>query len=429
MFAKLNSILKDRTLMNRILFTLFIIFIFKALTYIAVPLVNVSSVNQAMQGGGTFFDMLNSFSGNALSRFSVVALGISPYITASIIIQMLQMVNALPKLKELSEMGETGKQRINEITRKLALGIAFGQALLFLTALSKAAGTELIPGVEANAFVYVYMATVMTAGTALVLWLADQITRKGIGNGTSLIIMVGIISTIPAMYSDLWEVFIKTEATKDVFKFIIVCLINFGILLGVIFLQASVRKIPITNSSQGNKGEANIPIKLNTAGVIPVIFASTISSLFMFVMNSFNWSVDTFPGSLIDFLFNTQKSTGLIVYIFFITIFSFFYAFLMIAPEKVADNLEKSRSYIPGVRPGKETETFITKILYKVTLIGATYLVILAITPIIMSAVFELPSSFQVGGTSFLIIVGVAIETTKQVEATQTEKSYTGFIK
>ncbi len=428
MLDNVKLVLNNSSLMKRLGVTVAFLFLFVTLTYIPVPLLDIEHYQDAISESS--FGLFDAFSGGALSRFSVVALGISPYISASIVLQLFQMLDISPKLKELKESGEIGKQRINEITRKLALFIAFVEGLALVLGLGDF-GNQLITGVDESPLVYLYIGLVMTAGTGVVLWIADQITRRGIGNGSSMIIVTGIIMTLPTMYNQIYTQFFVDGSIGDRITFFGLILMYLGVIVGVIFLQDSERRIPITHSAQGGKSNANIPIKLNTAGVMPVIFATTAMSIPLFIVSVVpSWDTYSGVGYVLNMIFDYTEPIGFVLFIVFIYIFSLFYTFLMLAPDKVADNLQKQNAYVPGIRPGEETEQYLTKVIYKITIVGAAYLAVLATLPIVMSIIFGLDDSVTIGGTSLLIIVGVAIETTKQlsVDATSsTEQS--GFLR
>jgi preprotein translocase subunit SecY len=363
-----------------------------------------------------------------------MAMGISPYITASIVVQMLQM-DIVPVLKEWSEQGETGKQKLNKLTRILGLILAFVQSLVLLLGLG-VAGSEFLPDIlTPSPILYIYMSLVVTAGSAFAMYIADLITRKGIGNGTSFLIVAGIITSLPSMATLLWGKYITNgNGGWDIVLFIAVILIYLAVLLGVTFLELAKRRIPIQyanrQSGQG-KTTSDLPIKLNTAGVIPVIFAATILSIPLSISGMFGLSTATSLGSWLDQIFNYQQPIGFVLYIGLIVVFTFFYSFLMLNPEKVADNLSKSNAYIPGVRPGLDTQNYIARLMFKITLLGTVYLVILAAMPIVTAIVFNFNAqesqAIVLGGTSLLIVVGVAMETTNQIETEANNQEYKGI--
>ncbi len=435
----IKAVFKNKDVLNKILFTLLIFLVYRAAVFIHIPMINRDQISELFTNPTGFLGIMDAFTGSALSNLSIIALGIGPYITASIVIQLLQM-DIIPILKEWSEEGETGKQKINQVTRYLAIGLAFVQALGMII------GFQLTsPGMFSrwaggpNFLTFTYLAIIMTAGTAFLLWLADLITQKGIGNGTSMIIVAGIVSGIPAMFASLGREYLTAEGSNiaSYSTFGLIVLVYIAVLLGVTYMQSAVRKIPVQYSNRSSsaklrgKQDSNIPLKINSAGVIPVIFAVTILSLpqtlFSF-LPGFQNPTNNFQVWLIE-LFDYTRPAGLVIYALLIIIFTFFYSFVQINPDKMSNRLQKQNAYIPGIRPGLETENYISKLLFKITIIGALYLVVVALMPIIVAIAFELPGYVQIGGTSLLIVVGVAIETTKQIKTDVQGKSYSGFIK
>jgi preprotein translocase subunit SecY len=416
----------SKKLLVMFLFTALFLVIYRLGSMIQLPFVSYD-----IQTGSTkeFFGFLDVFSGGALSSLSILALGISPYITASIVVQLLQM-DIIPVLKEWSEEGETGKQKINQLTKYIALGLAFVQALTLTLGLQDIYFKN---GFINSPFTYVYLALVATAGTAFCMWLAEKMTAKGIGNGTSMLIVAGILSSFPAMFVQLGSQFLTSGTFKDIISFVIIVLSFLLIIVGIVFMEAAQRKIPIqyanrpASASLRGKNDSNIPIKLNSASVIPVIFAATLMSLPTTIVQVSQTSSTRF-GNIIIKIFSQTETIGFAVYILLIFIFSFFYAFLQINPESMAENLQKNNAYIPGVRPGEDTAAFISRVLFKITMIGATYLSIVAAIPIVLAKVFKLSSAVQIGGTSMIIVVGVALETAKQIKTQIQDKQYRGFI-
>lgn len=407
------------------LFTALFLLIYRLGSKVQMPFVSYDILSKATP---SLFGFLDIFSGGALSNFSILALGISPYITSSIVVQLLQM-DVLPVLKEWSEEGEAGKQKINQLTKYIALGLAFVQALTLTLGLPDYFGNGFIE----SPFTYVYLALVATAGTAFCMWLAEQMTAKGVGNGTSMLIVAGILASFPGMFTELGSQFLTTATTKNVISFIIVVLSFILTIVGISFMEAAQRKIPVQYANRPasaglrGKNDSNIPIKLNSASVIPVIFAATLMSLPTTIVQ-ITKSQTTGFGNLIMNIFSQTETIGFVVYILLIFIFSFFYAFLQINPEKMAENLQKNNAYIPGVRPGEDTAAFLSRVLFKVTMVGATYLAIVAAFPIIISRIFNLSNAIQIGGTGLIIVVGVAIETAKQIKTQVQDKQYRGFI-
>lgn len=421
---------KNKKLILMILFTLGALLIWRFGTKITVPL--FSADNLSNSDTSQLFGFLDIFTGGALSQFSILALGISPYITSSIIIELLKM-DIIPQFKEWSEEGEEGRAKLSQWTRYIALLLAFVQSITVIVGVGKSSlALYFDPVVEMNAFTYVYMALVMTAGTAFVMWLADQITMHGIGNGGSMIIVAGIVAGLPAMFVSLWNQFINIDdrTAWTIIQFIIICLMFIGIIVAVVWFEGINRHIPIQQANRPaayrliGKQDSPFQIKLNSASVIPVIFASTILSIPLTVINFVGVEADSWW----NIIFSTNQPIGFVIYILLIFVFSFFYSFLQIDPDKVADNLKKQNSYIPGYKPGEETADFISRVLFKVTLLGATYLAILASLPIIFTWIFGLGSSVSVGGTSIMIVVGVAVETAKQIKQESDKQEVHGFL-
>ena len=424
---------KNKKLLFGLIFTVLILGVYRLGYFIQLPYIRMENVTAMFTSGESMFGFLDIFSGGALSNFSIVALGVTPFITASIVTQLLQM-DIVPVLKEWAEEGESGKQKINTLNKYFAIGLAFVQALTIVLGVSVSYNDVFFGlGTPEGTFKYVYLAIVMTAGTAFVLWLADLITAKGIGNGTSLMIVAGIIASYPDMINDLLNsyLFVDEAGAKEILTFVGVIVLMIAIIIGVVFMEAAQRKIPIQYSNRSNAGtfrgrnDSNIPIKLNSASVIPVIFASTLMSLPTTIAN---FITNTTAKNVLDAIFNTSRPIGFVVYIVLIVLFTFFYSFLQMNPEQMADNLQKQSAHIPGIRPGEETKSYISRVLFKVNVLGATYLAILAALPIILTNLLGLPASVQIGGTGLIIVVGVAIESWKQLKQANQEKQYRGFI-
>lgn len=420
----------QKKLIKMILITALFLGIYRLGAFIQLPFID----SELFMAGETMFGFLDVFSGGALSNFSILALGISPYITASIIIQLLEM-DVIPTLKEWSEEGPEGKQKLNQLTKYVALGLAFVQALTITLGI-KVNYSDIYfgAGFVDTPFTYVYLALVATAGTAFSLWLAEKITAKGIGNGSSMLIVTGIIASFPLMFAQLIAQFLTTGKFGDVMIFVAVVLILILIIIGIVFMEAATRKIPIqyanrpASASFRGRSDSNIPIKLNSASVIPVIFAATLMSLPMTVLDVAKIDQTQGWGFWLSQIFSQTEPIGFVVYIVLIFVFSFFYSFLQMNPEQMAENLQKNNAYIPGVRPGEETASYISRVLFKITMVGATYLAIVAAVPIIVSAIFKLPRSVEIGGTGLIIVVGVAIETAKQIKNLLKEQQYRGFL-
>lgn len=427
---KLKRIFSNPDIIKRLAFTFLILLVFKLGTYIPVPLIDTNSIKQVLKGND-FLTILNTFSGGGLSSFSVLALGISPYITSSIIVQMLGMI--IPSMKEWQEMGEQGKAKSNRITRYITIAVAMIQALALLFSLGSRpenilANSALAFG--ATWFLYIYMAIVITAGSAFTMWLADIITKHGIGNGSSMIICAGIVSSIPNMFSTLYSSYLGSVFSgANLAKYITVVVLYVAMIVAVVYFEAAKRKIPVQYANRQSNENSDIPVKLNSAGVIPVIFASTLMSIPLTIVGMLGYTTTSSNVAYwLDQVFSSSKPIGMALYIIMIFFFSYFYSFLTIDPEKIGDNLSKQNAFIPGYKPGEDTKRQIAKVLFRVTTIGAIGLAILALVPIIVSMIFGLGSTVTVGGTSLLIIVGVAIETFNQIEAESENDSYSKLI-
>lgn len=404
----------NKDLRHRIYFTLACLTVFILGISIKVPGTEDLTKNLG------FLELINTIGGGALKNFSIFALGVMPYITASIITQLLQM-DIFPYFTELSKQGHTGRQKINQITRYMGIAFAFIEGYAFAFA---------ILGKTGDPLQYMYIATVLTAGTALLLWMGDQMTQKGIGNGVSLIIMAGIIATLPQMFITAFSSLISFEGTAQVIslgivKFVLFVIVYFAIIIGMIFVQESERRIPIqyANKSTSAYGNAQsfMPIKINSAGVIPVIFASSLLSIPNIIAQVIK--NDNFTLVVQKYLTMTTP-VGFAIYVVLIFFFAYFYTFIQLKPEEFAKNLQENGGYIPGIRPGEETKQYVSKILTRLTVLGAAFLSIIAGLPIIFSKLTSLPTSVSIGGTGLLIVVGVALETYKQLEGSILTRSY-----
>ena len=415
MFATLKQITAptNKDLRKRIYFTLGALLIFIVGTNLRVPGTQDITKNLG------FLELINAMGGGALKNFSILALGVSPYITASIIIQLLQM-DIIPYFSELSKEGPVGRQKLNKITRYIGIGFAFLQGYAFSYAFLG----------NASSLSYFYVATILTAGTAFSLWLGDQITQKGIGNGVSLMIMAGIIASLPSTFISAFNELIVTSGTTGqialgIGKFVGFVLAYFIIIIGVIYVQEAERRIPLqyANRTTGSYGseQSFLPIKLNTASVMPVIFASSLMSIPATIANFANKEgLTKFVNTYLDY----SKPIGFVIYILLIFLFGYFYTFLQLKPDDVADNLQKNGGYIPGIRPGKDTSKYISYVLSRITITGTILLIILAIIPIVLQKLTGMTATGAIGGTGILIVVGVALETYKQLEGSLATRGY-----
>lgn len=413
MFKNLKLIFNksNKDIRKRLGFTLLCLLIFIVGRTIPVP--GVTSLKNV-----DFGDLANAITGGSLSNFSILALGVSPYISATIITSLLQM-DIIPYFTELRDSGPAGRQKINQINRYLGIFVAFIQGIAMSFALVQ----------NASAIDYIRITLILTAGTAFLLWLGDQMTQKGLGNGVSLLIMAGILSTMPKMFIDTFNALVLDNLSFiGIFSFIIFVLVYLAIIVAVVFIQESERRVPIqysnqTSSAYGAK-QNYIPFKLNAAGVMPVIFASVIFTIPTFIAGLID-SENAFV-TFVNKYVNYTTPTGFVVYILLIFAFSFFYTFIQINPKELSENLSKNGGYIPGVRPGKETIKYIKTMLGRITLVGAIFISVIAGLPIIVSSFMntDLPTSVSIGGTSILIVVGVALETMKQLESSLVNRSY-----
>ena len=418
MFANLKGLFSptNKDLRKRILFTLGCLAIFALGTNIMVP-----GAKEITQNLG-FLELLNLMSGGGLKSFSVFALGVGPYITASIITQLLQM-DIIPYFKELKEQGATGRQKINRINRYIGIIFAVIQGYFFSYAFLKGAGT----GVIIRSTVY------LTAGTAFLLWIGDEITKKGIGNGVSLLIMAGIVNTLPQTFITAFNELVLAETFTTwtgIILFILFVIVYLGIIVGVIYMQQAERRVPIqysnrTASAYGGE-KSFIPIKLNSVSVIPVIFASAIIGIPSLIATVINKTAFT---NFVDNYINYTSYTGFLLYMVLIFLFGYFYTLLELNPDEMAENLDKSRSYIPGVTPGEATSKYLKYVITRLTVVGTLGLMVIAALPIIFSKISNLSSNVTIGGTGLLIVVGVALETYKQLESSIVSRSYTGSAK
>ncbi|PTI28602.1 preprotein translocase subunit SecY [Staphylococcus xylosus] len=427
MFETLVNFFKTKEVRNKIFFTLAMLVIFKIGTYIPAPGVNPAAFD-SQQGSQGVTDLLNTFGGGALKNFSIFAMGIMPYITASIVMQLLQM-DIIPKFSEWAKQGEAGRKKLNNVTRYFAIVLAFIQSIGMAFQFNNYLKGQLI--MDQSIFSYLLIAVVLTAGTAFLIWLGEQITQFGVGNGISIIIFAGILSSLPSSLIQFYQqAFVGQDDTSMAWLKVIGLIIGMILLtVGAIFVLQAIRKIPIQyakkQSTQRLGSQATyLPLKVNSAGVIPVIFAM---AFFLLPRTLTLFFPDASWAQRISDVANPSNNIGMIVYVVLIIAFAYFYAFVQVNPEKMADKLKKQGSYVPGIRPGEQTKLYITRVLYRLTFVGSIFLAVIAILPIIATKVMSLPQSIQVGGTSLLIVIGVAIETMKSLEAQVSQKDYRGF--
>ena len=427
MFQTLVSFFTTKEVRNKIFFTLAMLVIFKIGTYIPAPGVNPAAFD-SQQGSQGVTDLLNTFGGGALQNFSIFAMGIMPYITASIVMQLLQM-DIVPKFSEWAKQGDAGRKKLNNVTRYFAIVLAFIQSIGMAFQFNNYLQGQLI--MDQSVISYLTIAVVLTAGTAFLIWIGEQITQFGVGNGISIIIFGGILSSLPSSLIQFYQQsFVGQDDTTLAWLKVIGLIVGMILLtVGAIFVLQAIRKIPIQyakkQSAQRLGSQATyLPLKVNSAGVIPVIFAM---AFFLLPRTLTLFFPDASWAQKVSDVANPSNNIGMIVYVILIITFAYFYAFVQVNPEKMSDNLKKQGSYVPGIRPGEQTKKYITKVLYRLTFVGSIFLAVVAILPIIATKVMDLPQSIQVGGTSLLIVIGVAIETMKSLEAQVSQKDYRGF--
>ncbi len=443
---KFVSIFKNKEIVNRIFFTIMILFVVRIGAAITVPGVSIGKQLEDLMRDGSPLALMDLLGGGALSNFSVFALGVSPYITAQIIIQLLSK-DVLPALTELSKQGEYGRKKSEMATRYLTLLLGAVQGYGIIRTMENSNFITL--NLESNFWTYAYIVTVILAGAMLTMWLGDQITEKGLGNGISMIIFAGCVRSLPTQITTAWNKWVtdtvtrsSSEMIRGAFQFALYILAMVLIIGFVVFIELSKRKIPVQHAGKGGGSAAMarasfLPIKINSAGVIPVIFASSILSapaiIASFISSDaasadwlkiFNYN-QTFSMPWFDGT-HWEMNWGLFIYLALIIAFCFFYAEMQIDPENLADNFQKNGSYIPGIRPGKETERYVRKVLNRVTFIGAMSLSIIAALPIILvwANVFAGDNKLALGGTGLIIIVCVALEINAQIDGLLAGKSF-----
>lgn len=429
MLETLRNAWKVKDIRNKIFFTIFIILIFRIGSVIPVPYVDVEALKAASAGGiNEFFSYLSILTGGGLEYGAIFAMSVTPYINSSIIIQLLCV--AIPALERLSKEGEEGQKKLAQITRYATVILALIQGIAFFIYLKNGGGqVSTYLSVKGGAAIFAGFVIVLafTAGSALVMWLGEQIDSNGIGNGISILLFAGILSRGPQAFATLWAYFFDLKKYVAVIGIIIAFLV---IIAFVVWMTAAERRIPIQYAKRvvGNKmyggQNTHIPIKVNMSGVMPIIFASSIlmlPTMILGFMKNTNTSIYKFLS-----LFSVQGIFYAIIYFIMIIGFAYFYATIQFNPVEMANNLRKNGGAIPGIRPGKPTSDFISKILSRITLMGAIFLSVIAILPIIIGNVGSI--NISLGGTSLLIMVGVALDTVRNLESQMMMRHYKGFL-
>ncbi len=436
MLQTVRNAFKIKEIRDRIFFTLLMLVVIRIGTELPVPGVDGEFFSNWLENNiGDSLGFFSAITGGSFENMSVFALNITPYITASIIMQLLTI--AIPKLEELHRDGEEGRKKIISITRYLTVVLSLVEAIAMVIGFGRQGYL-----LEFNAINVIMVIAALTAGSTVLMWIGERITEKGIGNGISIVLTINIISRIPSDLTSLFNQFVKgQEIANQVLNAAIIIAIILGVIVLVVLLQGGIRKIPVQYSRkvQGRKqvgGQmTHIPLKINTAGVIPIIFAQSLMQFPVMIATFLDKGGGDGIGSKILRMLSQSNwcnpkepiySIGLIVYVVLVIAFAYFYTTITFNPLEIADNMKKQGGFIPGIRPGKPTSEYLTKILNYIIFIGAVGLTIIAIIPIVFSGFFNARVSF--GGTSLIIIVGVVIETLKQVESKMLERNYKGFL-
>ena len=422
---KIKLILQDNHLKKKLYFTFFIFFVFRIFAFLPVPVIDLVKL-RILFTQNQFLSLLNIFSGGTLINFSVMALGLNPYINASIILQLLTVV--FPQLEQLSKEGEYGRFKLNQYTRLLTLPLAVVQAAgMYVLLLNQKIVFSL------SLLEFISFILTITAGTFILVWLGELISEYGLGNGISLLIFAGIVSRLPVVIFQTAVVF-NYEMIFNLLIFVIVALL---VIASVVYVNESVRKIPIYYAKRihGNRmyqAQTNyLPLKINQAGVIPIIFAVSFVLFPQLLGNFFQYSKAKLISTIAVFLLNLFNPSGFFYNFFYFLLvigFTFFYTIIIFNPQKIAEEVQKYGGFIPGIRPGSATKQYLEKVLYRITSAGAIFLGIIAIIPAVISKITNFPN-LVIGGTSVLIIVSVILETFKMIEGQLAMKSYDRFIK
>ena len=437
MFTTLKNAFKIKEIRNKLLYTLGMLVVIRLASQLPVPGTNSSVIQQIFENNvSEAFNFFNAFTGGSFESFSIAALNITPYITASIIVQLLTI--AIPKLEELQKDGEHGKKILASITRYVTVGLALIEAAAMTIVFGNQGLLE-----DKNALGYITAIAALTAGSAFFMWIGERINEKGVGNGISVVLVINIISTIPQDIVGLFSQFVVgKDIAPAILNSIIIIAVLIALIVLIVLLNSGVRKIPVqyAKKMQGRKmvggSSTNIPLKINTAGVIPVIFASSLMQFPVVICSFFGISgnKESVWGHILLGLNSSNwcnfedpvYSIGLLVYIVLVVFFAYFYTSITFNPMEVAENMKKQGGFIPGIRPGKPTSEYLTKILNSVIFIGAVGLTIICILPFFFKGVFNVSLSFA--GTSLIIVVSVVVETIKQIESQMLVRNYKGFL-
>ena len=427
-----KNVFKKGELRRRIMFTLGMLFVFRLGAAITIPSINADAITASAANSG-ILGIMNMLGGGMLERFSIFSLGISPYITASIIIELLSM-DVIPVLAQWQKEGNTGKKKKDRVTRYVTLVLAAIQGGSLTYAFDNMYG---ILG-SSSLWNYAYVVLVMIAGSMLAMWMGDQITQKGVGNGTSLLIFTGIVASLPTNFITTFNNLVSFDKGTQtmilgILWYALFVIVYLAIVIFVVFNEGAVRKIPIMYATNSNptmrtKDTTHMPIKINSSGVLPVIFAASVLAAPRTIISFMDSNNIT---RTIDTILNYQEPFGFCLYLLMIVLFAFFYSNLQIDAHKISNDLKKNGGSIPGVRTGLDTEKFISTILNRVTVVGSIFLVIVAAIPIITPVIWSQTSNaaLTLGGTGLIIITGVALDTTRQIKTLITRKEYHGYIR
>lgn len=426
-----KEVFKKGELRRKVVFTLGILFVFRLGAGIVIPYIDTSAITSAATSSG-IFGIMNMLGGGTLEKFSLFSLGVSPYITSSIIIELLSM-DVIPALAQWNKEGNTGKKKKDKVTRVLTLALAIIQGGSLTYAFDK--GYSILA--SSSIWTYVYVVIVMAAGSMFTMWLGDQITIKGVGNGTSLLIFTGIVTNLPNSFISSFKSMVTFgsayKTATSLAWYILFVIVYLAIVVFVVFEEGAIRKIPIiyatnTQTVMHTKESTNLPIKINSSSVIPVIFAASVLAAPRTII-SFMKSTST--TQMIDNILNYQKPIGFVLYIVMIILFTFFYSNLQIDAKKISEDLKKSGGAIPGVRTGDDTKKYIGTVLNRVTVVGSLFLAIIASIPIIAPEIWKMTSNnaLSLGGTGLIIVTGVALETVRAIKSMLTRREYHGYIR
>lgn len=426
-----KEVFKKGELRRKVVFTLGILFVFRLGAGIVIPYIDTSAITSAATSSG-IFGIMNMLGGGTLEKFSLFSLGVSPYITSSIIIELLSM-DVIPALAQWNKEGNTGKKKKDKVTRVLTLALAIIQGGSLTYAFDK--GYSILA--SSSIWTYVYVVIVMAAGSMFTMWLGDQITIKGVGNGTSLLIFTGIVANLPNSFISSFKSMVTFgsayKTATSLAWYILFVIVYLAIVVFVVFEEGAIRKIPIiyatnTQTVMHTKESTNLPIKINSSSVIPVIFAASVLAAPRTII-SFMKSTST--TQMIDNILNYQKPIGFVLYIVMIILFTFFYSNLQIDAKKISEDLKKSGGAIPGVRTGDDTKKYIGTVLNRVTVVGSLFLAIIVSIPIIAPEIWKMTSNnaLSLGGTGLIIVTGVALETVRAIKSMLTRREYHGYIR